>query len=259
MPLTVKVICDLLGVPDEDWRSFRQWGEAATATMGAKVSRVAVRHAREAMWALYDYFGRLIEHKRRAPADDLLSVMIAAGEGGDKLTDRELIANSILILLAGFETTVSLIGNGTVALLAHPDQLTRLASEPELIPNGVEELLRYDGPVQFTSRIPTEDVELAGHVLAAGQEVGVMLGAANNDPFVFTDPRRLDVRRGNARHHLGLSGGGHYCLGAALARLEGAVAFGDLTRRFPGLQLAGRPRRRPTDLMRGYEHVWVRA
>ncbi|HET6874232.1 MAG TPA: cytochrome P450 [Acidimicrobiales bacterium] len=259
VPLTVKVICELMGVPGEDWRSFRQWGSDATASMGAMNSRANIRRSRDGMRALFDYFSELIERRRRSPGDDLLSVMIAAEEEGDRLSDRELVANSILLLIAGFETTVNLVGNGTVALLEHRDQWDRLRDDPELTTNAVEELLRFDSSVQFTSRNVREATEIAGQSLGRGAQLILMLGSANRDPAVFDGPARLDVGRDNARSHVSFSSGTHHCLGANLARLEGDVAFRTLIGRFPELQVAARPQRRPTDLMRGYERVPVRA
>jgi cytochrome P450 len=260
VPLTIRVICDILGVPDREWRQFRTWGDETTKTMGLNVSRADVRRATESGNELSDFLIDHIAAKRQEPGPDLLSAMIAAEEDdGDRLNDRELLANAFLILLAGFETTVNLIGNGTVALLQSPDQWAKLCADPTLVVNAVEELLRYDSPVQFTGRNLAQDVELAGHVLPKGKQVLILLGAANNDPDVFDDPRRLDITRANAKDHVAFSSGPHYCLGASLARLEGEVAFRDLSERLPSLTLDGTPVRRPTDLLRGYERVAVRA
>jgi cytochrome P450 len=257
VPLTIRVICEILGVPDRDWRQFRAWGDDATRTMGANVSRADMRAAESAADELSVFLVDHIARKRREPGSDLLSAMIAAEEEGDRLSDRELLANTFLILLAGFETTVNLIGNGTVALLQSDDQWEKLCADPTLLPNAVEELLRYDSPVQFTGRNLPDDVDIAGHVLPKGKQVMIVLGAANNDPAVFADPRRVDITRANARDHVAFSSGPHYCLGASLARLEGEVAFRDLTARLPSLSLAGKPVRRGTDLLRGYSKVPV--
>ena len=257
VPLTVQVICDVLGVDASEWRQFREWGDRATKTLGLNVSRADQRVARRAMGDLSDYLRAHIAQKRSTPGDDLLSVMIAAEEEGDRLTDRELLANAVLLLLAGFETTVNLIGNGVVALMGAREQWDKLVADPALVPNAVEELLRYDSPVQFTGRNAPDDVELAGHVLPKGKQVMLIIGAANNDPTVFDNPRRLDITRANARDHVAFSSGAHYCLGASLARLEGDVALTALAAAFPDMRLAGNPRRRPTDLLRGYESVPV--
>jgi cytochrome P450 len=258
VPLTIRVICEILGVPDREWKQFRAWGDDATRAMGAIISRADVRAAEEATNELSDFLVTHIERKRREPGPDLLSAMIAAEEeDGDRLSDRELLANTFLILLAGFETTVNLIGNGTVALLQSGEQWEKLCADATLVPNAVEELLRFDSPVQFTGRNVPEDLELAGRTLPKGKQLMIVLGAANNDPSVFEDPRRLDITRANARDHVAFSSGPHYCLGASLARLEGEVAFRDLTARVPSLSLAGSPVRRGTDLLRGYERVPV--
>ena len=257
VPLTVRVICDILGVPDHDWRRFRVWGDDVTRTMGVNVSRADVRMAEASLGELSTFLADHIRAKRAEPGDDLLSAMIAAEEAGDRLSDRELLANTFLILLAGFETTVNLIGNGTAALLAARDQWERLCADPSLLGNAVEELLRFDSPVQFTGRNLPADVEVGGSLLRKGQQVMLLLGSANNDPAVFDDPRRLDLGRANARDHVAFSSGPHYCLGASLARLEGEVAFGSLSSRAPGLSLAGRPVRKRTDVLRGFESLPV--
>lgn len=257
VPLTVRVICDILGVPDRDWRRFRAWGDDVTRTMGVNVSRADVRIADAALEELAEFLIDHIRDKRGDPGPDLLSAMIAAEEEGERLTDRELLANTFLILLAGFETTVNLIGNGTAALLSARDQWERLCADPTLVPNAVEELLRYDSPVQFTGRNAPSEVEIGGAVIPKGKQLMLLLGAANNDPAVFDDPRRLDITRANARDHVAFSSGPHYCLGASLARLEGEIAFGALSGRLPGLRPAGPPVRKRTDLLRGYERIPV--
>jgi cytochrome P450 len=258
VPLTIRVICEILGVPDREWKQFRAWGDDATRAMGLLLSRADVRAADEAVEELSDFLVDHIAGKRRQPGTDLLSAMIAAEEeDGDRLSDRELLANTFLILLAGFETTVNLIGNGTVALLRSDDQWGKLCADPTLVPNAVEELLRLDSPVQFTGRNLPQDVEIGGRVIPKGKQLMIILGAANNDPTVFDDPRRLDITRANARDHVAFSSGPHYCLGASLARIEGEVAFRDLSTRLPAMAAAGPAVRRRTDLLRGYERVPV--
>jgi cytochrome P450 len=163
----------------------------------------------------------------------------------------------VLLLVAGFETTVNLIGNGTRALIDAPEQWQRLRADPGLLPGAVDELLRYDSPVQATSRVATEDVELGPTVVAKGENVVVAIGGANRDPAVFANPDALDVGRGEAGRHLSFSLGIHHCLGAALARMEGRIALEELTRRFPALELAGDPKRRPLLVLRGYESLPV--
>lgn len=260
VPLTVRVICDILGVPDRDWRRFRRWGDDVTRTMGVNVSRADMRIADEALDELAVFLTSHIRAKRADPGPDLLSAMIAAEEeDGDRLTDRELLANTFLILLAGFETTVNLIGNGVAALMASRAQWDELCADPTLVPNAVEELLRYDSPVQFTGRNVRDDISIAGVTVPKGKQLMLLLAAANNDPAVFDEPRRLDITRANARDHVAFSSGPHYCLGASLARLEGEVAFRSLSTRMPSMRVSGRPVRKRTDLLRGYERFPVTA
>jgi cytochrome P450 len=214
----------------------------ATANLPEGLGDDLLDRASTAYRELTDYFRGAVGRMRAGPGGDagLLAAMAAAQEQGERLSEGELYANAILLLNAGHETTTNLIGNGTLALLRHPDQMRRLCEEPTLLENAVEELLRFDSPVQFTSRIPTEDAELGGQRIAAGQSVMCVLGAANRDPAHFPDPDRLDLGREDIRH-VAFGLGPHYCLGAPLARLEGAVAFSALLRRFPDLHLADGP------------------
>jgi pimeloyl-[acyl-carrier protein] synthase len=239
-PLPVTVICEMLGVPVADHERFKGWGldiarglDAILLPPDSEVARrsLASRHA------LADYFRELIAKRRSAPRGDLLSALIAAEEAGDKLSEDELLATCILLLVAGHETTVNLIGNGTLALLRHPDQLRRLREDPGLIASAVEELLRYDGPVQRTARIPSEDVTIRGKTLAKGELVMPFIGAADRDPAQFPDPDRLDITRVDNRH-IAFGWGIHFCLGAPLARVEGQIAITTLVQRFPKLALA---------------------
>ncbi len=239
-PLPVIVICEMLGVPVEDRERFKAWGlDIARGLDGILLppdSDVPQRSA-DARHALADYFRELIALRRVAPRADLLSALIAAEEAGDKLSEEELLATSILLLVAGHETTVNLIGNGTLALLRHPDQLRRLRDHPALIAGAVEELLRYDGPVQRTARIPSEDVTIAGRTIAKGELVMPFIGAADRDPAQFPDPDRLDITRADNRH-IAFGWGIHFCLGAPLARVEGQIAINTLVQRLPKLALA---------------------
>jgi cytochrome P450 len=244
-PLPVTVIAAMLGVPPEDRERFKGWSDAIAAVVNvpAGLGDDLLDRAATAYRELTDYFRSAVGRMRGGPGGDagLLAAMASAQEQGERLSERELYANAILLLNAGHETTTNLIGNGTLALLRHPDQMRRLHEEPTLLENAVEELLRFDSPVQFTSRIPTGDVELGGQRIAAGQPVLCVLGAANRDPAHFPDPDRLDVGREDIRH-VAFGMGPHYCLGAPLARLEGTVVFSTLLRRFPDLHLAdGRP------------------
>jgi len=253
-PLPVTVICQMLGVPVEDRERFKQWGldiarglDAILLPPDSDVARrsVAARHA------LADYFRGLIAERRAAPRGDMLSDLIAAEEAGDKLREDELLATCILLLVAGHETTVNLIGNGTLALLRHPDQLRRLRENPGLIGSAVEELLRYDGPVQRTARIPSADVTFDGRTIAKGEMVMPFIGAADRDPAQFPDPDRLDLTRTDNRH-IAFGWGIHFCLGAPLARVEGQIAISALVQRLPKLALAiDRPEYRQSLTLRG--------
>jgi cytochrome P450 len=196
---------------------------------------------------------------RRNPGDDLLSELVKINQDGDRLSDEELRVNTLLLLGAGFETTVNLIGNAVALLLEHRDQLEALQADPSGWPNAVDEVLRYDSPVQVTVRVANRATEVAGEPVPAGRAFVLMLGAANRDPEVFSDPDRFDVTRPDARLHLAFSAGIHYCLGAQLARLEAAIALQTLFERFPDLALAGTPVRRGTRVLHGFEHLPVAA
>jgi cytochrome P450 len=254
-PLPVVIICELLGVPHADHARFQSWSRDLVHSIDPDPLITPEQWAAidSAGNALVEYFLALIEERRRSPGDDLLSGLIAAEEAGDRLSEPELIATLMLLLIAGHETTVNLIGNGTLALLRHPDQFDRLRTDPSLDHNAVEELLRYDSPVTFTQRITMAEYPVGDETLAPRQQLIPILAAANRDPEVFPDPDRLDLGRPEANRHLAFGGGHHFCLGAALARLEGEVAIPSLVRRFPTLELAGNPVRRDTFTLRGLE------
>jgi cytochrome P450 len=239
-PLPVIVICEMLGVPVADHERFKGWGldiaRGLDAIMLPPDSPVAERSV-VARRALAEYFRGLIAERRAAPRDDMLSGLIAAEEAGDKLSEDELLATCILLLVAGHETTVNLIGNGSLALLRHPDQRRRLQEDPGLIVTAVEELLRFDGPVQRTSRIPSEDVTIGGKIIGKGEMVMPFIGAADRDPAQFPEPDRLDIGRADNRH-IAFGWGIHFCIGAPLARVEGQIALNTLLRRQPRLALA---------------------
>ena len=256
-PLPIAVICHLLGVPAQDQASFRVWGHDVAATLDPQSA--AESQSRASELALTAYLRDLVGKRRADPDGSLLSALIAVEEQGDRLSPGELVSTALLLLIAGFETTVNLIGNGTVALLGERQDWQRLGEEPSLVPAAVEELLRYDSPVQMTSRTATEDVDVGGVMIPAGESVIVAIGGANRDPGVFEQPDRLRIDRPNASRHLAFSLGIHHCLGAALARLEGRIAVEELTRRYPGLELAGTPVRRRLLVLRGFESVPVRA
>ena len=235
-PLPVILIAEMLGVPSEDHERFRRLSDQAVQTLGdATVD--AAREALVAMTELRDYFEGIVEARRREPRADLISALAAAEEAGDRLSTQELFATLVLILVAGNETTTNLISNGVLALLRHPEQLALLRREPERIPAAVEELLRYDSPVQLTSRMVLEDLEFEGRTFLRGEQIVLLLGAANRDEEAFPGADLLDVKRENVRH-LSFGQGIHFCLGAQLARLEGAVALRGLLERFECIELA---------------------
>ena len=210
-----------------------------------------------ALNALLEYLRGVIATRRGDPRDDLISAMIAAQEERDALTDHELVSNSLLLLLAGHETTTNLIGNGVLALLRNPEQWQRLLANRELLPGAIEELLRFDSPVQATVRVPLEPIEVSGQTLEKEALVVCLIGAANRDPDAYDDPDRLDIGRENLRH-LSLGFGAHFCLGASLARLEAKLALGALLDRTPKLKLESEDLNyRPNFLLRGLETLPV--
>jgi cytochrome P450 len=236
-PIPVSVIAEMLGVPVADRERFRHWSDEAVRTLGDGTLDDR-RRAEAALEELGEYIEAIAEARSREPREDLISALVQAEEAGDHLSRNELFTTCVLLLVAGNETTTKLIGNSVVALLRNPEQLELLRREPERMPAAVEELLRYDGPVQLTSRMVTEDRALRGHRLRRGQQLVLVLAAANRDPQQFADPDRLDVTRGEVRH-LALSHGLHFCLGAQLARLEATLSLEALVTRFPGLRFAG--------------------
>ena len=253
-PIPVIVICQMLGVPMEDRDRFRAWGLDIARGLDSILlppdSPVRERSI-AARRGLAEYFRALIAQRRSSPRNDMLSALIAAEEAGDKLNEDELLATSILLLIAGHETTVNLIGNGMLALLRHPDQLRLLRERPDLIGSAVEELLRYDGPVQRTARIPSADVTFGGRTIKAGEMVMPFIGAADRDPAQFPDPDRLDITRADNRH-IAFGWGIHFCLGAPLARVEGQLAINTLAQRLPQLALAtDQPEHRQSLTLRG--------
>ncbi|MGH9138198.1 MAG: cytochrome P450 [Acidimicrobiales bacterium] len=256
-PLPFVVISELLGVPDTDRDQLREWSGLMVQTLEPLFDLELIRQIADASEQMRVFLLDVITWKRREPSDDLLSRMIAArepaapppggragmsNEDGDMLSDEELLEQVMLLYIAGHETTVNLIGNGTLALLRHPEQLARLRDDPSLDANAIEELLRYDSPVQMSRRITLQDVQVRGKTIPKGTFVPVSLASANRDEDHWgPQADDLDLGRGNAHEHLSFGGGAHYCLGAALARLEGQVAIGSLVRRFPALAIAGDP------------------
>ena len=260
-PLPIRMICSMLGIPEGRTDRFTEWGSALALSLEPVRPPEMQRRIQTAGAEVRQFITGLFEERRQAgdPGEDVLGRLLAARDGEDRLTDEELVATTILLLGAGFETTVNLIGSGTLALLRHPEQLRILAEDPDnTVGNAVEELLRFDSPVQMTGRLAWEDTDLAGSTLPGGTSVMVLLGAANRDPDVFEKPDVLDVTRPNAKAHVAFSSGVHHCLGAPLARLEAQTAFAQLLSRFPDLRQIGPARRRTTRVLRGLETLPVR-
>ncbi|GIJ42391.1 cytochrome P450 [Micromonospora andamanensis] len=256
--LPVTMIAEILGVPPQLRQRFLDWGSAISPALDLGLSLGQFRRVETGVRQLDAWLRGHFARLRADPGDDLLSQLVLLDSDGERLTDDELVALAGLLMAAGFETTVNLLGTGTALLLAHPEQLALLRAEPHRWPNAVEEILRYDSPVQTTARYCRTDTAVAGVPIRRGEVVVPMLGGANRDPAVFTDPDRFDVTRGNARDHLAFSSGAHYCLGANLARLEGEIGLRSLFDRYPDLALDGVPQRRPTRVLRGYDHLPVR-
>jgi len=250
-PLPITVIAELLGVPPADRDQFREWSDAFVrpAVDAAELERFGVQMAEFVV-----YLRAFFEERRRDPHDDLTSALVAVEDGGDTLSEQELSSMVALLIVAGHETTVSLIGNATLALLTHSEQRAALERDPSLLPRAVEELIRYDGPVERTlNRWAAVDVALRGQTIRRGESVIVILGSADHDPERFEQPGTLDLGAERDARHLGFGRGSHFCLGAPLARLETEIALGTLFRRLPGLRLGISPeelRWRPVPLFR---------
>jgi cytochrome P450 len=237
LPVPSTVICEMMGVPVADRERFTEWTSAATHLLAAALAPPeVVERGLAAASELGSYFTALIAERRSHLTDDILSDLIRAEEAGDRLSPTELLSQSIGLLIAGFETTIGLIGNGVLALLRHRDQLDRLRANPQLIAGAVEECLRYDGPIILTVRITREDTRIGDKIIPSNRPVMCILAAANRDPAHFHDPERFDITRPD-NDHLAFGGGVHFCLGAHLARLEAQAAIGGLVRRFRGLEL----------------------
>jgi cytochrome P450 len=257
-PLPFTVISEMLGMPDGNRDEVRGWSHALTKTLDPILSPEEVQAALTAADNMLAHVQDVLAWKRDHPADDLLTGLLAAEDEGDRLTEEELVDQVLLLYVAGHETTVNLIGNATLALLGHPDQLARLRSDPDLDDGAVEELLRYDSPVQFSRRITTADLEVDAKTVPAGTFMLTCLGSANHDEGRWGPTAdQLDITRSDAGQHMSFGNGIHHCLGSSLARTEAQVAIGALVRRFPDLALAGEPERNGRVVLRGLESLPV--
>lgn len=258
--LPVAVIADLLGVPADDRGQLLGWGNEAAKQLDGGLGYREFRRTARAVTEMHQWVQAHLDRLRERPGDDLLSALLQNIEAlptEDRPAEAELRMIGLLVLGAGFETTVNLIGNAVALLDHHPDQKQRCLDDPGLWGNAVEEVLRFDSPVQFTGRTAVAPATVAGVDVQPGTTVLLVLGATNRDPEVFTDPHTFDVGRAGADAHLAFSLGAHFCLGAQLARLETRIALRELYRRFPGLRVSGRPARRGTQVLRGYERLPV--
>jgi len=251
-PLPAIVIAELLGAPPEDRDRFKHWSDGIMAFQGTgRVSAEVMAWSQQSLREMRAFLGELIAQRRRAPRDDLLGLLVAAEAEGDRLTEAELLTTCVTLLTAGHETTTNLIGNGLATLLRHPAQLGRVREDAALLPAAIEEILRYESPLQRNPRRIARDIELRGKRLRRGDFVLQILGAANRDPEQFPDPDRFDIAR-QPNRHIAFGFGIHFCLGAPLARLEAPIAIGAMLRRFPRLTLA-------TDALEWQEHGLLRA
>lgn len=255
--LPVTVIAEMLGVPKEDREKFKKWSNAMTDTLEPSPNLDLFKKANQANIELFEYLRPLVAQRRREPKNDLISALVQAEDEGSKLTEDELLANCVLILVAGHETTVNLIGNTARCLLQHPDQWEMVKSNPDLVPGAVGEVLRFEGPVQVTRRLAGEDMELHGKKIKDGDMMVLFMGAANRDPEQFPDPDRFDITR-DTKKHLTYGHGIHHCLGSSLADAEGQVALSTIIKRMPDLRLLPQTiEMRQTFALRGAKQLMV--
>ncbi|EGG45456.1 cytochrome P450 [Streptomyces griseoaurantiacus] len=255
-PLPVAVIAEMLGIPESDRAPLRPWSADICGMYELNPSEETARRAVRASVEFSDYLRELIAARRAHPGEDLISGLIAAHDEGDRLTEQEMISTAVLLLNAGHEATVNATTNGWWALFRHPDRLAALRADHSLVPSAVEELLRYDTPLQLFERWVLDDIEIDGTVIPRGAELALLFGSANHDPEVFEAPETLDLTRGD-NPHISFSAGIHYCIGAPLARMELAASMTALLDRAPTLRLAAEPERRPNFVMRGLEGLSV--
>ena len=259
IPLPVIVIAEMLGIPQQDRAQFRLWSDQRARLLEPMLTRPERKIADEASKQLSHYFLSIIKSHQGEPRDDIMSRLVHAEEQGDTLSETEMLNMLRLLLIAGNETTTNLIGNGMLALLRHPDQLRTLRDDPSLIPAAVDELLRYDSPVQVTLRCAVEDCDIDGTPVRSGQDIILLAGSANRDPDAFKNPDQLDFNR-TKQDHISFGRGIHHCLGAALARLEGRIAIEMLLERFDSLHLlTDRPAYRNSIVLRGLTSLPVGA
>ncbi|HEU5473213.1 MAG TPA: cytochrome P450 [Actinophytocola sp.] len=255
-PLPIEVIGELLGVPDADRPRLQPWSNAIVKMYEYGRAPELAAAAERAAAEFVGYLRELAARRAEDPGDDLVTDLVTVRDGGEALTGDELVGTAVLLLMAGHEATVNVVGNGMFALLTHHDQWERLVADPGLVPLAVEELIRFDAPLQLFERTATADTTVAGTVVPAGTKVAALLGAAARDPEVFADPDVLDVGR-TPNPHLGFGAGIHYCVGAPLARVEIAAALTALITRLPDLRLAAEPRRRSEFVIRGLHELRV--
>lgn len=255
-PLPVIVIADMLGVPPEDRDRFKVWSDDLALSVEPVLARTHTDRIRKSWDEIFEYFEGIIALRQADPKDDLISLLIAAEDQGNKLTREELLLTLLLLLVAGNETTRNMIGNGTLALLRNPEQMERLRNDRSLLESAVSEFLRYDSPVQLNGRYVFKDTVVGGKRVKAGQQLLCALGAANRDPAVYADPDRLDIARNEARH-LSFGRGIHHCLGSSLAVLEGRIVFGALLDRYASMRLAREPGYRDRIVLRGVKELVV--
>lgn len=258
-PLPVKVIAALLGFPDEDEHLLRPWSQAIVKMYEVNPSEETQANAQKASREFAGYVKNLMEDRKRNPGTDLISDLAAVEEDGQKLNAQELIATCVLLLNAGHEASVNGFGNGFVALMQRPDQFNLLRDKPyELAATTIDEFIRYDAPLHLFERTATEDVEIGGVTVKEGQKIAALLGSANRDETVFERATEMDITR-DPNPQIGFGAGIHFCIGAPLARMEMTTSLPQLVSKFPNLELAGEPIRRPGFVLRGYESVEVRA
>ena len=255
-PLPVAVIGEMLGIPAADRGLLRPWSADICRMYELNPDEESARRAVRASVEFSDYLRGLIAHRRTHPGDDLISALIAAHDEGNRLTGQEMVSTCVLLLNAGHEATVKTVGNGWWALFRDPGQLAALRADHTLLPGAVEELMRYDTPLQLFERWVLDDIEIGGTRIPRGSEVALLFGSANHDPAAFAAPDRLDLTRAD-NPHVSLGAGIHYCLGAPLARLELAAVFGELLRRAPRMRLLAEPEREGGFVMRGVRGLLV--